>query len=72
MISAKANEVSFTDLILEGAAERSEFIPGQEMVAAVYLYIDNGTFASSLYLDDHGEVDMSMRYVQVFLEHPKN
>ena len=28
MISAKANEVSFTDLILEGAAERSEFSRG--------------------------------------------
>ena len=29
----------------------------------LYLYIDKGTFASSPYLDDHGEVDMSMRYV---------
>jgi len=27
----------------------------------LYLYIDKGTFASSPYLDDHGEVDMSMR-----------
>jgi hypothetical protein len=30
----------------------------------LYLYIDKGTFASPPYLDDHGEVDMSMRCVQ--------
>ena len=28
----------------------------------LYLYDNKGTFESSPYLDDHGEVDMSMRY----------
>ena len=28
----------------------------------LYLYNNKGTFESSPYLDDHGEVDVSMRY----------
>ena len=37
----------------------------------LYLYIDKGTFGSSPYLDDHGEVDMSMRYAQRLTTAPK-
>jgi len=29
----------------------------------LYLYATNGTFSQSPYLDAHGEVDISMRYV---------
>lgn len=31
----------------------------------LYLYANNGTFVQSPYLDAHGEIDISMRYVQV-------
>lgn len=31
----------------------------------LYLYANNGTFSQSPYLDIHGEVDVSMRFVRV-------
>ena len=33
----------------------------------LYLYAGNGTFAQSPYLDVHGEVDVSMRFVMIAL-----
>lgn len=33
----------------------------------LYLYAGNGTFSQSPYLDAHGEVDVSMRYVMLGL-----